>query len=60
MGAVQRADRVLVDELDRDVAVIDGGRLERRGGGRTDGGIVRAGDLDLDGYDRCSREAYSS
>jgi hypothetical protein len=39
------------------VPVADAGRVERRAGGALDRRIVRPRDLDLDGYDRCSRDA---
>jgi hypothetical protein len=56
--AVERADLVLGDEADRKVPLVDAGRAERCLGRRMDRGIAR--DLDLDRYERCSRDEYSS
>ena len=56
--AVQVPDLALGDHRDGDVAIVDARGVERRLGGRAERSV--AGDLDLDSYDRCSRDEYSS
>jgi hypothetical protein len=54
---VEPSHLVFIDEGDRQVPVVDAGGLEGRGGRGADRGVALSLDLDLDRYDRCSRDA---
>jgi hypothetical protein len=58
--AVEPPDLVLGYERDRQVAVVDTGSVESRCGGRAKRRILGPVDLQVQRYDRCSRDEYSS